>query len=1006
MKKYGARLLIGLFAAAHCLALAAAEPRLAPKNPRFVEWDNRRIAALTNEAAASAFAATTNFGFRPSSIGLSHLAAAYRQYRSGGGTASVRRVPLRLGATALPAKWDSRDVGGTNWVTSVRDQTPYGACWAFATMACLETTLLRTGEGAFDLCENHLARHPNSGFLWGFDDGGNNGMAMAMLTRWQDPLLEEQDPYPDPRSTVEAVACRHVQNIDILPARADSTDNDELKRAVMRYGAVMTAMRWDGSGVNPQTGAHYYNGTADQNHAITLVGWDDDYPLENFPSSRRPSSNGAFLIKNSWGANHYLTTNGYNWVSYCDTRFARDIDSIAIDAVEPATNYGLIYEYDPNGMIDATGYGESGAWAANLFKSAATGVVAAVGFYALSPGTAYTVNVYTNCLTSKPDTGGLASTQSGTTTMAGYLTVRLENEVPIIELNERFSVVIHLDSPSCEYPIAIETSYPGYVVASANACESFISYDGSSWSDLTRQSYCEDANCCIKAYTKYGSDYVPRGPTNVYVQAGSASPRPDGSESDPYPTIGAALEKVIEGDVVLVGPGTYDECVEAPRERIEIRATEGPAATFIDPAASNCCYYGGANADTLLAGFTLTNGCCNIGGGACYGTISNCVIVGCYAYYDWQLFRKGYPCGFGGGAYSAILTDCVVRDNIADKEGGGLYDCLAANVVVSNGVSGYGGGVTYSILTNCLVVGNMADFGGGVCDCFLANSTVADNYAVRYGGGAYLNKGFLAVNTSFGTNVCAKGYANGNDVYGMGFYTLTNCLVDANAHYADPTQGDYRLSANSPCIDAGCNDFAAGLVMDLAGGRRLVGARVDIGCYEYDHVPAGWADPGVTADDSPATEAAKVQAALVAAGFSQETSLRVTSSAQYMALTAWAEQRGVPTAALVASPTALVSSALWADALLDLEPEDLHLVGLEPSADGWTLRLSLDDYRASQANASLLKAAVGVVGADAIGKAFDATGLTLDVTPREDHVELSVRPPAAATTYFLKTTIH
>ena len=41
------------------------------------------------------------------------------------------------------------------------------------------------------------------------------------------------------------------------------------------------------------------------NRAVTIIGWDDDYPASNFPGGLQPPENGAWLIKNSWdlGAN-------------------------------------------------------------------------------------------------------------------------------------------------------------------------------------------------------------------------------------------------------------------------------------------------------------------------------------------------------------------------------------------------------------------------------------------------------------------------------------------------------------------------------------------------------------------------------------------------------------------------------------------------------------------------------------------------------------------------------
>ena len=60
------------------------------------------------------------------------------------------------------------------------------------------------------------------------------------------------------------------------------------------------------------------------NHAICVVGWDDNYSKDNFNS--KPAGDGAFLIKNSWGS-----TQSYFYISYYDTvlfKVGYDIGSV------------------------------------------------------------------------------------------------------------------------------------------------------------------------------------------------------------------------------------------------------------------------------------------------------------------------------------------------------------------------------------------------------------------------------------------------------------------------------------------------------------------------------------------------------------------------------------------------------------------------------------------------------------------------------------------------------
>jgi hypothetical protein len=66
--------------------------------------------------------------------------------------------------------------------------------------------------------------------------------------------------------------------------------------------------------------------------------------------------------------------------------------------------------------------------------------------------------------------------------------------------------------------------------------------------------------------------------------------------------------------------------------------------------------------------------------------------------------------------------------------------------------------------------------------------------------------------------------------------------INADPLFIDPDNGDFRLSPDSPCIDAGKNAFVPkGVLRDLDGNPRFVadacagagGATVDMGAYEF-----------------------------------------------------------------------------------------------------------------------------------------------------------------------------
>ncbi len=94
--------------------------------------------------------------------------------------------------------------------------------------------------------------------------------------------------------------------------------------------------------------AHYTNEPSGSNHAVTIVGWDDNYPKENFLEGKQPPENGAFLIKNSWGAetNGGFENNGYRHWGLLDGLDGIPYSDTATAKSDRATGYFWISYYD------------------------------------------------------------------------------------------------------------------------------------------------------------------------------------------------------------------------------------------------------------------------------------------------------------------------------------------------------------------------------------------------------------------------------------------------------------------------------------------------------------------------------------------------------------------------------------------------------------------------------------------------------------------------------------
>ena len=400
--------------------------------------------------------------------------------------AAGMQVPSTGGAP--PATYDLRTLGR---VTSVKNQNPYGTCWAFASFGSLESCLL-PGETQ-DFSEDNMALTSGFNLPGGlYNGGGHHVMSTAYLVRWGGPVNESDDAYGDSYTPPGLTPRKHVQEVNWVPARDSALDNDNLKNAVMQYGGAMVWMSWPGSTAGDSyykasTASYYYNGSEYAGHLVLVVGWDDNYAAANFATT--PPGNGAFIVKNSWGTG--WGNSGYFYVSYYDSLFGRENPAAVFSNAESAGNYTGIYQYDPLGAVNAYGFGSSIGWFANVFTAQATASLSAVGFYTEVPGATY--EIYTG---SSLATKTLRS--SGTLAYMGYHTVALPSAVGITS-GQQFVVAVKMTSPGYNYPIAYEYPKASYSsAATAAAGQSYVSSNGSSWTDLTTS--ISNANVCLKAY--------------------------------------------------------------------------------------------------------------------------------------------------------------------------------------------------------------------------------------------------------------------------------------------------------------------------------------------------------------------------------------------------------------------------------------------------------------------------------------------------------------------------
>ena len=384
----------------------------------------------------------------------------------------IELINNTIDVATLPSKFDLREWG---WVTPVKSQGNMLSCWAFATAGALESSILRYLGISMSLSENNIQNMGLQYSRYGLDgmtEAGAIVVGSGYALGWFGVFASDYDVYDQLGKVSPIIAptsAIHIQDLIIIPPRKNSTDNDLLKEAILKYGAVGIA--YYGTNVLPYVNgsSQYVPDNIGPNHGVALIGWDDNYPKENFYIT--PPSDGAWIIKNSWGET--VGDNGYYYISYYDTTFATAMESYAF-ILNNTVPYNKNYQVN---VMGALGFLDVSNEYKNIYEAFDDDLIAGVGTYFNQSGAEYTVEIYVNDV--------LRHTQSGISPYYGFHTIQLDTFVPV-KKGDIFTVKIKSNNG----PVHVQSRlhYP--------ANTSFYLQDGE-WKDASLESQV----CVIKAYT-------------------------------------------------------------------------------------------------------------------------------------------------------------------------------------------------------------------------------------------------------------------------------------------------------------------------------------------------------------------------------------------------------------------------------------------------------------------------------------------------------------------------
>ena len=473
--------------------------------------------------------------------------------------------PIKIAHTvgsATLSKYTLRDYIPENLV--IRNQMETNSCWAFASLGMLESHLglqdyiNNKDVTVYDFSERHMQyatiREFNNGEIniWGGNrkttEGGNVFRSRPYLANGIGPVNETEMPFENNEDMIDlkeiqgkTVSAQLYDTIDFPTIKNGAYTTEminQIKEHIRENGGIEAGIHGadlESEYYNKDTAAIYCNDAkkGPTNHDVVIIGWDDEYAIENFNETCRPQNRGAWIIKNSWGKEEVIKfsevkkmvfaeheenciQNGWNspeeipdsfinkmfedsefivrddelaleigdegfmYVSYEDVNIYESL--IGIEKATSTVNYDKIYQYDELGAPVALPLTTQRVYVANIFdrNENTTEYLSEVSMFFAEPTTAKLyVNPNGNSLANQDLIKVELKDGNFENVTAGYHTLELKE--PLNLTSDKFAVVLELEGKQPEgysVPMEIILENTPWSTAKLENDKSFWTIDG------------------------------------------------------------------------------------------------------------------------------------------------------------------------------------------------------------------------------------------------------------------------------------------------------------------------------------------------------------------------------------------------------------------------------------------------------------------------------------------------------------------------------------------------